>query len=317
MSQISVVIPTYNRAAVLRHAIESAINQRHVDKEILVVDDGSRDSTKEVVAPYVNAGVVRYLWQENRGVSAARNMGIREAHGEYVAFLDSDDVWMPGHLTHLYNALSAHRDARFAFSNFVFCGCSAEVDAFNKSFTTSVRNLLSRSFAKCDDGVWLSTGQLLKGLFEVGFPFRIQGSLVHLDCLRHHELQFDEAMSFTEEAQFVVEAACHMRFVFVEDVGLTVTRHDENRDECYGDKITLSYERRMRRLKELFAGKLAGDERRALSAVLLKLQSHIMNERTRDRHLNTMIAEGTRLLVEVPSYEGLKSVTKMFIRRRS
>jgi len=316
MSKISVVIPTYNRALLVGDAIESALNQQYRDIEILVVDDGSADQTRDVVAPYLSGGVVRYLWQENRGVSAARNKGIREAQGEFIAFLDSDDVWVPGHLTQLHNALSAHQEARLAFSNFVFGGYGADAEAFNQSFTTSVQKLLSRSFSKREDGVWVSTGQLLKGLFEVGFPFRIQGSMAHTALLRDHGLQFDEAMSFTEEAQFVVEAACHTRVLFVEDVGVTVRRHEENGDQCYGDKITSSYERRMRRLKELFAGKLVGDERRALKHVLWKMQSHIMNERTRDRHVPAMIIEGTRLLIEVPSYASLKSVTKMIVRRR-
>lgn len=316
MSKISVVIPTFNRALMVCDAIESAVNQRHRDIEVLVVDDGSVDHTREAVAPYLSGGVVKYVRQENSGVSAARNRGIRDAQGEFVAFLDSDDVWRPGHLTQLHEALDAHREAKLAFSNFVFGG-NDEADACNRSFTKSIQTLLSRSFSKQDDGVWVSTGQLLKGLFEIGFPFRIQGSMIRADFLREHGLQFDEAMSFTEEAQFVVEAACHTKVLFVEDVGLMVRRHDDNGDERYGDKITSSYQRRMRRLKELFGGKLAGDERKALKQVLWRMQTHIMHERTRDRHVPAMIVEGTRLLFEVPSYESLKSVTKMIVGKRA
>jgi glycosyltransferase involved in cell wall biosynthesis len=90
---VSVIIPTYNRAGCIGEAVESALNQTYKDFEIIVVDDGSTDNTKEVLEPCLDR--IRYLYQNNAGVSAARNLGIQEASGQWVAFLDSDDVWMP------------------------------------------------------------------------------------------------------------------------------------------------------------------------------------------------------------------------------
>jgi glycosyltransferase involved in cell wall biosynthesis len=93
---VSVLIPTYNRAYCLARAINSALGQTYPHMEVLVVDDGSTDNTRKLVeGTYGADGRVRYLYQLNRGVSAARNHGLREARGEYVAFLDSDDVWKP------------------------------------------------------------------------------------------------------------------------------------------------------------------------------------------------------------------------------
>jgi hypothetical protein len=90
---ISVVIPTYNYGHYLPFAIESVLAQKRFPDEIIVVDDGSTDDTKEVVARY--APRVRYFFQQNAGLSAARNTGTKLASGDWVAYLDSDDAWKP------------------------------------------------------------------------------------------------------------------------------------------------------------------------------------------------------------------------------
>lgn len=91
--QISVIIPTYNRAWVLAKAIDSVLAQTFAPREIIVVDDGSTDETRELLAAYGER--LRVFNQTNKGVSAARNLGIRHSRGEYIALLDSDDLWEP------------------------------------------------------------------------------------------------------------------------------------------------------------------------------------------------------------------------------
>ncbi len=96
MIEVSVVIPTYNRAAKVLKATESALAQDGPSLEVIVVDDGSTDDTEAALAPVRER--IRYIRTKNRGVSAARNEGIRAAQGRWVAFLDSDDAWMSGKL---------------------------------------------------------------------------------------------------------------------------------------------------------------------------------------------------------------------------
>lgn len=93
----SIVIPTYNRADLLRETLESVFRQEDRDFEVIVVDDGSKEDLSGVAAEY--AGRITFLRQANAGPAEARNNGVRNAQGDYVAFLDSDDVWLPWTLT--------------------------------------------------------------------------------------------------------------------------------------------------------------------------------------------------------------------------
>lgn len=105
-ARVSVVIPTWNRAALVTRALRSVVGQTHAPNEILVVDDGSTDGTSERVRDQFPN--VRVITQPNRGVSAARNTGIRAATGEWLALLDSDDEWLP---TKLARQLASITDA--------------------------------------------------------------------------------------------------------------------------------------------------------------------------------------------------------------
>lgn len=94
MSVVSIIIPTYNREKYIQKALDSVFSQSFQDVEVIVVDDGSTDNTKVVLEPYIKEGKVKYLYQQNLRVSKARNNGIRNASGKYIALLDSDDYWL-------------------------------------------------------------------------------------------------------------------------------------------------------------------------------------------------------------------------------
>ena len=113
---ISVVIPTYNRGRLIRRAVESALHQTCPASEVIVIDDGSTDDTQEQVAPFGNA--IRYIQQTNAGASRARNRGVEEARSEWIAFLDSDDLWLETHLERMSRAITATEGmAEFYFAD--------------------------------------------------------------------------------------------------------------------------------------------------------------------------------------------------------
>lgn len=115
---ISVVIPTRDRARYLNQALDSVFAQTFLDYEIIVVDDGSTDETRRILAPLVEDKKIYYEYQQATGVSAARNRGIELARGQYVAFLDSDDLFLPDKLEKQYELFKENPTLGFVHCSF-------------------------------------------------------------------------------------------------------------------------------------------------------------------------------------------------------
>ena len=114
-TQVSVIIPTYNHRDFVMETLESVFAQTFTDYEVIVVNDGSPDDTAEVLRPYVEGGQIRYIEQPNAGQAAARNRGLVEAKGEFIAFLDDDDVWPPDKLGRQVERLSARQESALVY----------------------------------------------------------------------------------------------------------------------------------------------------------------------------------------------------------
>ncbi len=127
---VTVVIPTYNRKGLLPRALASVARQIRLPEEVIVVDDGSTDDTEGLIRRQFPD--VRYLQQENRGVSAARNRGIREAKGEWVAFLDSDDEWLPEKLERQLDALREDSEFLLCHTNEIWIRRGKRVNPMKK-----------------------------------------------------------------------------------------------------------------------------------------------------------------------------------------
>lgn len=128
--QVSVIIPTYNRAQVLGRAIQSVLDQTLPAQEIIVVDDGSSDNTARLMLESFPQCI--YLQQPNRGVSAARNTGIAAASGEWLAFLDSDDEWLPGKLAAQRDLLAQQPDIKLCHTEEIWIRNGQRVNQMNK-----------------------------------------------------------------------------------------------------------------------------------------------------------------------------------------
>jgi GT2 family glycosyltransferase len=127
---VSIIVPTYNRARCIVRALESALGQTYGEVSVLVIDDGSTDDTRALVNDtYGRDPRVRYVHQQNRGVSAARNHGIRLADGDFTALLDSDDVWKPIKLEVQLACLRAFPDAGMVWSDMTAVGTEGDLVA--------------------------------------------------------------------------------------------------------------------------------------------------------------------------------------------
>ena len=112
---VSIVLPTYNCAAFLPHSIGSILAQIYNSYEIIVVDDGSTDNTKEVLYPFMQR--IKYiLLEQNKGLPTARNIGILSAHGKYIAFIDADDLWLPEKLQTDIEYFETHPEVSMVYS---------------------------------------------------------------------------------------------------------------------------------------------------------------------------------------------------------
>tara|TARA_B100000579_G_scaffold54786_1_gene38633 strand:- start:667 stop:1512 length:846 start_codon:yes stop_codon:yes gene_type:complete len=127
---VSVIIPTYNRKNLLKRALHSVISQTFVPQEIIVVDDGSSDRTKDWVSERFPD--VRYIYQDNSGVSSARNAGIKEAKGSWIAFLDSDDEWMTNKLEQQKRVINSFQEAWLCHTNEIWIRNGVRVNQMKK-----------------------------------------------------------------------------------------------------------------------------------------------------------------------------------------
>ena len=139
---VSVVIPTYNRKQWLTEAVDSVLQQKYRDFELIIVDDGSEDGSCEILGGY--SGRIGYVFLRHGGVSRARNVGSRLCRGEFVAFLDSDDLWQPNKLLRQVEYMRAHPDCRLCYTDEIWIRRGVRVNQGKKH-----RKFSGWIFAKC------------------------------------------------------------------------------------------------------------------------------------------------------------------------
>ncbi len=132
-AKVSIITPTFDRAAYLCAAIDSVLSQTFGDFELIVVDDGSTDDTRAVVERYqADDSRIRYFWQSNQGQSVARNRGIEEAEGEFICFLDSDNAWRPHKLERSLREFDEHPEADIVYGDFIVIDCAGKEIGTNR-----------------------------------------------------------------------------------------------------------------------------------------------------------------------------------------
>lgn len=233
--RVSVVIPAYNAAWCVGHAIDSALAQQYLEREILVVDDGSTDTTPQVLEKY--GAAIRVTRKRNGGLSSARNAGIRVADGELVAFLDADDYWLPSKLSRQVALLDARPEIGF-------CSTAAALESLDGSRL----------------GEWACAppvGDMLREIFARNAAVAGSGSAV----LARRELferagMFDEGLKSLEDIDMWMRLAAMTGYACVPEP-LTVVRRNPESMSRNLDIMRESAIRVLRKNRHLLA---AGDQ---------------------------------------------------------
>jgi glycosyltransferase involved in cell wall biosynthesis len=204
MPKVSVIIPTYNRGYIVKDAINSILTQAMDDFEILVVDDGSTDDTRQVVDAIADERI-KYIHKKNGGVSSARNLGIARATGTYIAFLDSDDIWPACFLEATSDALDARQDHGLAYT--------ATVQEFpdGRRETDNLKRCVS--------------GQITVELFAHStiWPMAV---LIRRSVL--NDFWFDENLKICDDNDAFMRLSTRTKFIFVPDVYVTRRASDDS-----------------------------------------------------------------------------------------
>jgi len=205
MPEVSVIIPTYNSASYLIEAVESVFAQTYRDFEVLVIDDGSTDETEQVMRCY--GAPARYLRQTNSGVAVARNRGIAESQGRYVAFLDADDTWLPHKLARQMEALRQQPHHRACYSAFTVVDAKLNPIGISRSQRqgTALEDLLTR-------------GNI------IGSICTVVGERSLFDLVGG----FDPALSQCADWEMWVRLAAQTEFLYVDEPLVTYRQHGTN-----------------------------------------------------------------------------------------
>lgn len=219
----SVIIPTYNREDCIFKAVESVVNQNFLDWELIIVDDGSTDNTRQVIESFNDSRII-YIYQDNAERSVARNNGIFNAKGKYICFLDSDDSYFPNILEDFYNFL---KNKNFP-ETFVFC----DIEIFNENDVK-----ISQTKYYPPDKI---SEDFLFGTSIGTVQACVSSSLLKTE-------KFNPEIRIGEDKELWMRLICKTKFYYLPIAGVKVIEHSGrtvyvgNKDAVFGHINTLKY----------------------------------------------------------------------------
>jgi len=257
--EISVIITTYNRQDLLKRALLSVLNQTHMPKQIIVIDDGSSDETRKMVQ--YDFPDIEYIYQKNSGISAARNRGIQVARYPWIAFLDSDDEWNPKKLEEQQAALSQSPTCRICHTDEIWIRKGRRVNPKNKHLKSG-----GYIFEKCLPLCVISPSAVL----------------IHRELFEHHGL-FDEKMPVCEDYDMWLRICAHQDVFYIEKK--LVIKYGGHADQLSHRHWGMDRFRIYSLEKILKFGRLNTEQQLAtLSELEKKLRIYIAGARKRDKN---------------------------------
>lgn len=266
---VSVIIPTYNYGRFLKESLDSVLAQTLQDFEIIVVDDGSTDNTPEVLQSVSDARL-RAIRISNSGVSTARNIGLKEAHGDFVAFLDADDRWRPTKLATQIALLTSEPSVGSVFTDFVRFNESGMI-ANEFSFYPELKTISTRPSAR-GGGMVLLGDPFCELISFSQFPAYVQTVLFRRELA--DGLLFPSNKPVSEDLYFLMKIYGRAQVAFIADPLADVRRHGTNTGgEKGGNSPIKQLTADIKALELLGEGEISPERRRAIRVRLGKLHS--------------------------------------------
>lgn len=164
---VSIILPTYNRSQLLPRAINSVLEQDYDCWELIIIDDGSTDNTCCVVKSYKDERIKYTHFERNRGIGHARNWSVNHAQGDYIAFIDSDDKWLPGKLQNQIQIFQKHQQIEILFGDFI--NINQTVATRERGFAQGTKALNSMKRRQLDETLWEIVDGFLRALLTGNF----------------------------------------------------------------------------------------------------------------------------------------------------
>jgi len=259
----SVVIPTYNRLGLCIESLTSVLEQSFSDYEILIIDDGSTDGTREYFSDYCHPKLT-YVFQKNSGVSTARNLGISYSKGQYICYLDSDDIWHKDKLREVKNLILTQPSADILFHDFRKHDLKLEAP-YDKTNTDIFPYIFDYFERQGDNDTWIGDKNASFELVMRGYPF--YPSVVTIKREVHNQYLWDPGVLKSEDFNLILKLSLRYTFAYL-DIDLTTIKiHDSNKsaDMLTKDKIILNT---MKTIAELYCS----DEKKEISKRFLAVR---------------------------------------------
>lgn len=228
--KFSVVIPNYNRQEMVCDAVESVLNQTYPAFEIIVVDDGSKDnSVAELKRKFDQK--INLIVQQNAGVSTARNAGVEAATGDYICYLDSDDLWRNDKLEIIARCIQQNPNAGLVFHDFAKHDVRTS-DAPYQTTNTDVFPYIFSYASKAElPDTWLLSGSGLVELLLRGYAFYPSAFTIKANV--HQQYRWDPGVLKSEDFNFVLKVSLKYSFVYVHENLATIRVHGDNKSDDY------------------------------------------------------------------------------------
>ena len=231
----SVIIPTYNRLDLCVETVKSALEQTFNDYEVIVVDDGSTDGTREYFNDFKDPKLT-YAHQKNSGVSTARNQGIKLARGKYICYLDSDDIWDQGKLTKMHAVIEENPNSDIYFHDFVKHDIknAQPYDSSNSAMFSRIYSILNQVGSK---NLWESSASDAYKLVLSGYPF--YPSVVTIKRSIHDQYLWDPGVLKSEDYNLILKLSLRYKFTYLDECLTVVKVHENNKSRDTKTKDTV------------------------------------------------------------------------------